>query len=301
MENYKTSKKLMTKSEKALGISREQHSRQPKRRARDDETRWNSTKTMSNSKIKVANLISRSKKHSTCVRIQLIDEPFPIGCRKSEFKPKNQHQSRVTGWYPPKLCQSPKIIGVNPKYLTRNLFICVRFAPMEELTTSIPPMDVVIWNLDRNIIYEAKETGWNPTTPCRNPRKKEVMNPEFRIKVFLRVWALRIAMIDKLTISVLPTDALHHNNIKYTSTSNWYVVKVIRSLQINMLTVWQRRWTLKGSLGRMVKSPWVLFSKVDQTSAPVYDSRGFLGQTPISSSKMLFKIDFFSRWPLLLS
>ena len=35
-------------------------------------------------------------------------------------------------------------------------------------------------------------------------------------------------------------------------------------------------------------------SKVDQTSAPVYESRGFLGQTPISSSKMLFKIDSFS-------
>ena len=143
--------------------------------------------------------------------------------------------------------------------------------------------------------------NWMESYDTMSKPKKKVMNPEFRIKVFLRVWALRIAMIDKLTISVLPTDALHHNNIKYTSTSNWYVVKVIRSLQINMLTVWQRRWTLKGSLGRMVKSPWVLFSKVDQTSAPVYDSRGFLGQTPISSSKMLFKIDFFSRWPLLLS
>ena len=35
-------------------------------------------------------------------------------------------------------------------------------------------------------------------------------------------------------------------------------------------------------------------SKVDQTSAPVYESRGFLGQMPISSSKMLFKIDYFS-------
>ena len=122
MENYKTSKKLMTKSEKALGISREQHSRQPKRRARDDETRWNSTKTMSNSKIKVANLKFRSKKHSTCVRIQLIDELFPIGCRKSKFKPKNQHQSRVTGWYPPKLCQSPKIIGDKPKIPNQKSF-----------------------------------------------------------------------------------------------------------------------------------------------------------------------------------
>ena len=35
-------------------------------------------------------------------------------------------------------------------------------------------------------------------------------------------------------------------------------------------------------------------SKVDQTSAPIYESRGFLGQMPISSSKMLFKIDYFS-------
>ena len=42
-------------------------------------------------------------------------------------------------------------------------------------------------------------------------------------------------------------------------------------------------------------------SKVDQTSAPVYESRGCLSQTPISSSKMLFKIDYFSWWPLLLS
>ena len=42
-------------------------------------------------------------------------------------------------------------------------------------------------------------------------------------------------------------------------------------------------------------------SKVDQTSAPVYKSCGFLGERPISSSNMLFKIDCFSRWPLLLS
>ena len=34
--------------------------------------------------------------------------------------------------------------------------------------------------------------------------------------------------------------------------------------------------------------------KVDQTSARVYESCGFLGQRPISSSKMLFKIDYFS-------
>ena len=34
-------------------------------------------------------------------------------------------------------------------------------------------------------------------------------------------------------------------------------------------------------------------SKVDQTSAPVYERCGFLGQRPISSSKMLFKIDYF--------
>ena len=36
------------------------------------------------------------------------------------------------------------------------------------------------------------------------------------------------------------------------------------------------------------------YSKMDQTSALVYESRGFLGQRPISSSKKLFKIDFFS-------
>ena len=35
-------------------------------------------------------------------------------------------------------------------------------------------------------------------------------------------------------------------------------------------------------------------SKVDRTSAPVYESRGFLGQRHVSSSKMLFKIDYFS-------
>jgi hypothetical protein len=34
--------------------------------------------------------------------------------------------------------------------------------------------------------------------------------------------------------------------------------------------------------------------KVDQKSAPLYDNHDFLGQTPISSSKMLFKIDYFS-------
>ena len=35
-------------------------------------------------------------------------------------------------------------------------------------------------------------------------------------------------------------------------------------------------------------------SKVDQESVPVYESHDFLGQTPISSSKMLFKIYIFS-------
>ena len=35
-------------------------------------------------------------------------------------------------------------------------------------------------------------------------------------------------------------------------------------------------------------------SKVDQTSAPVYKSCGFLGQALISSSKMLFEIGDFS-------
>jgi hypothetical protein len=34
-------------------------------------------------------------------------------------------------------------------------------------------------------------------------------------------------------------------------------------------------------------------SKVDQESAPVYGGHDFLGQTPISSRKMLFKL-FFS-------
>jgi hypothetical protein len=34
--------------------------------------------------------------------------------------------------------------------------------------------------------------------------------------------------------------------------------------------------------------------KVDQKSALLYDNHDFLGQTPISSSKMLFKIDYFS-------
>ena len=35
-------------------------------------------------------------------------------------------------------------------------------------------------------------------------------------------------------------------------------------------------------------------SKVDQESAPLYESHDILGQTPISSSKMLFKIYSFS-------
>jgi hypothetical protein len=34
-------------------------------------------------------------------------------------------------------------------------------------------------------------------------------------------------------------------------------------------------------------------SKVDQESAPVYESHDFLGQTPISGGKMLFKIFIF--------
>ena len=34
-------------------------------------------------------------------------------------------------------------------------------------------------------------------------------------------------------------------------------------------------------------------SKVDQKSAPVYESHDFLGQTPISGSKMLFKVEHF--------
>ena len=42
-------------------------------------------------------------------------------------------------------------------------------------------------------------------------------------------------------------------------------------------------------------------SKVDQESAPVYESRDFLGQTLISSRKMLSKIYYFLWWPLLLS
>ena len=42
-------------------------------------------------------------------------------------------------------------------------------------------------------------------------------------------------------------------------------------------------------------------SKMDQESAPVYESHDFLGQTTISSSKMLFKIYYFSWWPLLSS
>ena len=35
-------------------------------------------------------------------------------------------------------------------------------------------------------------------------------------------------------------------------------------------------------------------SKVDQKNAHVYKSHDFLGQMPISSSKMLFRIDYFS-------
>ena len=35
-------------------------------------------------------------------------------------------------------------------------------------------------------------------------------------------------------------------------------------------------------------------SKVDQESAPVYECHDFLGQTAISSSKMLFEIYYFS-------
>ena len=34
-------------------------------------------------------------------------------------------------------------------------------------------------------------------------------------------------------------------------------------------------------------------SGVDQTSAPVYESSGFLGQRPINSSKMLLKFTIF--------
>ena len=36
------------------------------------------------------------------------------------------------------------------------------------------------------------------------------------------------------------------------------------------------------------------YSKVDQTSAPVCKRCGFLGQRPICSRKILFKIDYFS-------
>ena len=52
---------------------------------------------------------------------------------------------------------------------------------------------------------------------------------------------------------------------------------------------------------RFIESVWLLgpkgckHSKVDQESAPVYGSHDFLGQTPISSSKMLFKMYNFSR------
>ena len=35
-------------------------------------------------------------------------------------------------------------------------------------------------------------------------------------------------------------------------------------------------------------------SKVDQTNAPVHESDDFLGEMPISSSKMLFRIYSFS-------
>ena len=43
-----------------------------------------------------------------------------------------------------------------------------------------------------------------------------------------------------------------------------------------------------------IRSTMTDHSKVDQTSAPVYESQGFLGQRPISSSKMLFKNTYFS-------
>ena len=35
-------------------------------------------------------------------------------------------------------------------------------------------------------------------------------------------------------------------------------------------------------------------SKVDHSSVPANESRGFLGQMSISGSKLLFKIDYFS-------
>jgi hypothetical protein len=40
-------------------------------------------------------------------------------------------------------------------------------------------------------------------------------------------------------------------------------------------------------------------SKVDPESAPVYGSHDFLGQTPISSSKMLSKFIFFMMTSIL--
>ena len=49
------------------------------------------------------------------------------------------------------------------------------------------------------------------------------------------------------------------------------------------------QWSWGGGLVVVCKH-----SKVDQTSAMVYESRGFLGQRPISNSKMLFEIDYFS-------
>ena len=41
-------------------------------------------------------------------------------------------------------------------------------------------------------------------------------------------------------------------------------------------------------------------SKVDQESAPVYESHDFLGQTPISNSKMLFKLYIFMMSPSIV-
>ena len=95
--------------------------------------------------------------------------------------------------------------------------------------------------------------------------------------------------------TIFPNDMILHN----FKLSSKYVSFSLSS------TCWQNTWFfhhspntqhtlmryLRSCKGCPSSSPGCKHSKVDQTSAPVYESRGFLCQTPISSSKMLFIID----------
>ena len=93
------------------------------------------------------------------------------------------------------------------------------------------------------------------------------------------------------------------SDIGYMRSSVWlsHQSSLLCSLKIEFLIIKVHVLNAYWTTSMAIMGDGCKYSKVDQTSAPVYESRGFLGQRPISSSKLLLKVDYFSWWPLLVS